>query len=327
MRGRALGLGFLALVAGGWASAGGAAVAAHPPVRYASLMHPAAPTLTAASGGPLVYEGGTVERPPVIYVVLWDFRYDPYDEADLLPQFMGDLGGSDWAGSITQYCEAGVYGSTRCTAASPTVTNPRSQFVAQHVWSDTQPRADHPTQFDIEQEAIRAAEHFGNLTAAQNLNAQYVIATDSGRNSVGWAQSYCAWHSAVPNVQDSLGIGDAVNQAEGDAVGSIAYINLPYEADSPNCFAGYFGGALDGMSIVGGHEYAETATDPLIGTGWIDAAGNENGDKCEYASIGPASDQVVTLNGDSWPVQSLWSNNLGGAGGCVTYYRSAGDQG
>jgi len=81
-------------------------------------------------------------------------------------------------------------------------------------------------------------------------------------------------------------------------------------------------GYFDGFSIVGGHEYAETITDPLPSTGWVDGAGAENGDKCAWISSGQGAAQNGTLSGGvSYPVQSLWSNAFnGGAGGCVVSY-------
>ena len=81
-------------------------------------------------------------------------------------------------------------------------------------------------------------------------------------------------------------------------------------------------GTLDGATIVGGHEYAETITDPFPSSGWVDGSGAENGDKCAWISSGQGAAQNVSLGGGaSYPVQSLWSNAFnGGAGGCVVAY-------
>src|SRR5262249_61169694 len=44
-------------------------------------------------------------------------------------------------------------------------------------------------------EAVRAATHFGNTTAASNRNAQYVIASPHGTDPDGWIENgFCAWH-------------------------------------------------------------------------------------------------------------------------------------
>ena len=81
-------------------------------------------------------------------------------------------------------------------------------------------------------------------------------------------------------------------------------------------------GYLDGFSIVSGHEYAEAITDsyPSSVLAWIDSQGAENGDKCAWGQgPGPQSaSQDVALGGQSFAVQSLWSNLANGdAGGCV----------
>jgi serine protease len=81
-------------------------------------------------------------------------------------------------------------------------------------------------------------------------------------------------------------------------------------------------GFFDGLSIVGGHEYAEAISDafPSNTIGWLDTAGAENGDKCAWGQgPGPNSaSQDVSLAGHSFAVQSLWSNLANGStGGCV----------
>jgi serine protease len=74
--------------------------------------------------------------------------------------------------------------------------------------------------------------------------------------------------------------------------------------------SGYF----DGFSIVGGHEYAETITDPYPNTGWLDGRGAEIGDKCAWISSGTGAATNLNFGGQKYAVQSLWSN---AATGCV----------
>ena len=78
--------------------------------------------------------------------------------------------------------------------------------------------------------------------------------------------------------------------------------------------SGYF----DAFSIVGGHEYAETITDPFPSSRWLDGWGAENCDKCAWISSGQGAASNLSLGGSNYAVQSLWSNALnGGSGGCV----------
>ena len=45
-------------------------------------------------------------------------------------------------------------------------------------------------------------------------------------------------------------------------------------------------GTLDGVSIVEGHEYAETITDQNPAGGWTDPSGSETGGKCAWITPG-----------------------------------------
>jgi serine protease len=152
-------------------------------------------------------------------------------------------------------------------------------------------------------EAVRAAQHFGNTTPSSNASAQYVIATATGNNSKGFGKQYCAFHSATNSV-----------------VGFVAYTNLPYITDAgAACGANFNGLGPDaGITIVAGHEMAESVTDQFPAGGWLDSAGAENGDKCAFISSGQGAAADITLSTGTFPVQSLWSNAFNsGAGGCV----------
>ena len=89
-------------------------------------------------------------------------------------------------------------------------------------------------------------------------------------------------------------------------------------ANSVNKSDDAFGhGYLDGYSIVAGHEYVEAVTDPgnLNGfqDGWNDATTSENADKCAWGGM-----QNITLAGQMYAVQPLWSNEAnGGQGACA----------
>jgi serine protease len=61
---------------------------------------------------------------------------------------------------------------------------------------------------------------------------------------------------------------------------------MPYITDAGTSRGADFNGlgAKAGTIIVGGHEFAESETDPYPNTGWIDGSGAENGDKCAHGS-------------------------------------------
>jgi serine protease len=99
---------------------------------------------------------------------------------------------------------------------------------------------------------------------------------------------------------------------------------MPYITDAgASCGANFNGlGANAGITIVSGHEAAETISDQFPNGGWLDSGGAENGDKCAWISTGnPGASASVSMGGSSFPVQSLWSNAANNkAGGCVLSY-------
>jgi len=243
-----------------------------------------------------------------VYLVLWGSQWnsnDPSGESALLQSFFGKVGGSSWNNSVTQYCQGVASGTTFCNGAGTAATNPSS--VLGGVWADNGAAApSQPSQSQLAAEATRAAAHFGNTTATSNTTTQYVVATSHGNNASGFGTQYCAWHSSTAY-----------------AGGYVAYTNLPYITDAgASCGAGFNGlGPNAGITIVEGHEFAETETDIYPNGGWLDSGGAENGDKCAWIGSGQGASASVTMNGTSFPVQSLWSNAFNsGAGGCVLSY-------
>jgi serine protease len=266
----------------------------------------------ASTANDLTYHGGIggigVETAPKVFLVLWGSQWnnnDPSGEAAILQSFYQGVGGSSWANSVTQYCQGVTSGTVFCNGSGQAAGNPSGIFAG--VWADNASLApSHPRQSQIAAEAVSAAQHFGNTTAASNASAQYVIATATGHNSRGFGTQYCAYHSSTSSTD-----------------GNIAYTNLPYITDAgASCGANFNGLGPDaGVTIVGGHEMAETMTDQFPNGGWLDSSGAENGDKCAWISSGQGAASDITLSSGTFPVQSLWSNAFNsGSGGCVLSY-------
>jgi hypothetical protein len=268
---------------------------------------------SANTSSDLYYHGGVggigVETVPKIYLILWGSQWnssDPSGEESVLSGFYSGVGGSSWLNSVKQYCQGVASGTVSCNGAGTPAGNPSGIFAG--VWRDNASTApSKPRQSQIAAEAVRAASHFGHTTAGSNASVQYVIATAHGHNASGFGSQYCAWHSSTSS-----------------NYGNIAYTNLPYITDAgASCGANFNGlGPNAGITIVGGHEMAETITDQFPSGGWLDSGGAENGDKCAWISSGQGASADVTLqNGSSYPVQSLWSNAFSsGSGGCVLSY-------
>jgi len=260
----------------------------------------------------LSYHGGTggigVEAAPQIYLVLWGSQWnnnDPSGEASILQNFYSGVGGSSWLNSVTQYCQGVASGTIFCSGAGTPAGNQANMFAG--VWADNATSApSRPSQSQLAAEAVKAAASFNNKTAASNASVQYVIATASGNNATGFGTQYCAWHSSTSS-----------------SYGNIAYTNLPYITDAGgSCGANFNGlGPNAGITIVGGHELAETITDQFPSSGWLDSNGAENGDKCAWITSGQGASANTSLSTGTFPVQSLWSNAFNSnAGGCVLSY-------
>jgi len=296
------------------AGAGRSANAAHPSLKLAkpSVMRtfngkpskPGRPTRT----NNLSYHGGVsgvgVETAPKVYLVLWGSQWgsDPSGESAILQNFFNHVGHSSWLNSVTQYCQGVASGTVTCPTGSAFAGNPTAIFGG--LYQDNGSAApSSPSQSQLAAEAIKAAGHFGNASSSSNASVQYVIATAHNNNASGFGTQYCAWHSSTSS-----------------GSGNIAYTNLPYITDAgASCGANFNNlGPNAGITIVEGHELAETITDQFPNGGWLDRNGEENGDKCAWISSGPGASSSVSMNGASFPVQSLWSNAFNSnSGGCV----------
>lgn len=273
-----------------------------------TYMRPHVGYATGPSGtGPLAFQGGPVgvETAPHLYIDFWGSQWtnnDPSGEASTIESFFNGVGGSSWNNSVTQYCEGIATGTINCSGSAQLAGNQTGILVS--FWYHNASAAPHrPSQNQLGNEAINAAAHFGQTTTSANQNNQYFIATSHGNNASGFGSRYCAWHSTV-----------------GSSYGTISYTNYPYITDAgASCGANFNGlGPNAGMTIVGGHEFAETETDPQPNTGWLDQSGDENGDKCAWIQSGYAGAAAnVTLTTGTFPVQSLYSD---ASSSCVLSY-------
>lgn len=279
----------------------------------------------------LYYHGGSVSVNPKIYIVYWGSQWgsgtsptnDPSGEVGLQLSFFQHMygAGDNWSTSTTQYCQGVASGTTQCGTAGTHVGHPAANPVAGTWLDNTTAAINGATSTQIATEAKAAAAHFNDYTPG----VQYIVDFPRGVEPSGFAATsggnYCAWHDSTVA-----------------AGGTIAFTNMPYMTDAgSSCGSGFVptgtsgvNATSEGVTIVGGHEYAETLTDqwPSSTGAWQDSRGSENGDKCAWISSGQGASSIVSLNGANFAVQSLWSNNYGsGAGGCAIFYNSATSQG
>jgi hypothetical protein len=247
---------------------------------------------------------------------------DPSGEVPRLQELFKGLGtnGELWSGVMTQYCDGVASGAKSCPASNTEhVPYPTGGALA-GVWVDESgPSPSQATGHQLGVEAVRAAGHFGNTTPASNRDAQYVILSPTGTHPDGFntaSGQFCAWHDY--NGDTTLS-GGAVSSPYGD----IGFTNDPYVTDAgASCGANFVNsgsaGAGDGISIVEGHEYAETITDQNPPGGWTDLFGQENGDKCAWISPGsPGGAFDLKLSTGTFAMQTTWANDgAGGSGAC-----------
>ena len=275
-------------------------------VWYGSRRAASAPNTLSFGGG--VDGIGVTSGTPKVYLVFygsqWTSGGDPRGAALYLQNFFKGLGtgGELWSGTMTQYCDGPLVaqGASSCPGGAPHVGYPAGGALA-GVWFDTSAAA--PATATVPQlaaEAVKAAQHFGNTSAAANRYAQYFVVSPSGTHPDGFGPggSFCGWHDFTSS-----------------AVGDIAYANMPYVSDlGTSCGENFVNsgaiGALDGFSIVGGHEYAETLTDQNPAGGWTNtASGEENGDECAWINSGPGASANVSMGNGAYAMQSTWSND------------------
>jgi len=154
-------------------------------------------------------------------------------------------------------------------------------------WADATPIPASPTDAQIQAEALSAMTHFG-LTGSSNI--QVIVATPTGHSVAGAGSSFCAYHGELSN--------------------SASYTVFPYQHDFAGCTVTVTGSALDAVSIVAGHELAESITDPDLNA-WYGSGGlsDEIGDKYAWIDL-----STITTNAGTFAVQPLWSNS---ANACV----------
>jgi len=298
-----------------------------------------------AASGLLSFQGGlggtgVVTGSPKVYVVFWgtqwgaqggatidarsypSFSGDPAGMAPDLLAFYAGLGtaGETWSGVLTQYCQTSAAATVRtdatsCPSGATHVAYPSSNALA-GVWEDTRgPAPASASDAQLAAEATDAAAHFGNTTPESNLAAQYVVVSPTGTTPGGFntpAGGFCAWHDYTTD-----------GSGTDSPAGALLFTNLPYVPDAGyGCGAGYINpgaaAALDGVTVIASHEYAETLTDPYVGYGWYNPSYGEAADICAWAPLNQNGGANLSLATGTFPVQGIWANDAdNGTGGCA----------
>ncbi|WP_225849642.1 hypothetical protein, partial [Streptomyces sp. HPF1205] len=243
------------------------------------------------------------------------FSGDPDGAAPVAQEMFKGIGTGNelWSADLTQWCDGPnvASGATSCPSNANFVPY-QSGGVLSGVWYDNSaasPSAATGHQLGVE--AVKAASHFGNTSAALNRDAYYVILSPHGTNPDSYQGQYCAWHDYNG---DSTLTGGAVSSSVGD----VAFSNQPYNMDSgAGCGVGFVNspGTLDGWTMTLGHEWHEMMSDQNPAGGWTNHTGSsydgqENSDECAWISPGQAGGAAnVSMGTGTFAEQASWSND------------------
>jgi hypothetical protein len=253
-------------------------------------------SFAAQGSGDLQYNGGPVQHVPVSYLIFWGSGWDngaggPDRTGQIIESYFNNLSGSSFENILTQY-----YDSTGNIQNTESIGG---------VWvDDAAPPSDNscggPTIEDsaIQNEVANAINTNG--WPADSANAIYFVYTDNGYyvNQGGSCseQQFCAYHGW-------------------DSLINVAYAAMPYPLNG-NCYVPSSPNGdivADSEINVSSHEEFEAITDPQPGSGWVDAAGYEIGDKCAW----DFSAGYTYLQGQAYEVQTEYSN---ASSSCVNSY-------
>ena len=243
------------------------------------------------------------------------FSGDPSGAAPVAQEMFKGIGTGNelWSADLTQWCDGPnvSVGATSCPSNANFVPY-QSGGVLSGVWYDNSaasPSAASGHQLGVE--AVKAASHFGNTSAAANRDAYYVILSPHGTNPDSYQGQYCAWHDYNG---DSTLTGGAVSSTVGD----VAFSNQPYNMDSgAGCGVGFVNspGTLDGYTMTLGHEWHEMMSDQNPAGGWTNNTGSsfngqENSDECAWINPGTQGGAAnITMGTGTFAEQASWSND------------------
>lgn len=242
------------------------------------------------------------------------FSGDPDGAAQVAQEMFKGIGTGNelWSADLTQWCQGISSGSSSCptsTAAGSFVPYQTGGVLA-GVWEDTSATTPiNASGHTLALEAIKAAQHFGNTTAASNRYSYYVIMSAHGDDPDNYqspTQGYCAWH-------DWNGDTTLTGGAASSSVGDIAFSNQPYNMDlGSSCGVGFVNspGTLDGYTMTLGHEWHEMMSDTYPAGGWTANSGEENSDECAWIAAGQSGGAAnVSMGTGTFTEQASWSND------------------
>ena len=276
-------------------------------------------------GESLTYHGGPLMHSMTLYLIFWGPQGSfPSYYSEPLVRFAKDLQAAD-ALDTDVFSVTELYTDASGTPISGKVTFGEEVFDTTPYPAPNSAEGCRSTKCvtsrQIKEELrsdIEADNWHWPTNAAEEPTAEYLIYTPPGElvcSSTGHCSEFggfCSYHGQIPFGESSSAGGGQV----------ATYSVLP---DVPFCNPGGAPSLVDGTLNEEIHEIAESATDPEVGTGYVDGEHHEVADKCVYP-LGelPATFRPVlgsgleggfnqVINGHPYYLQDIWSN----AEGCV----------
>jgi len=251
-----------------------------------SVVHSSTASLKARAGNNLIYHGGPVMNGTAnVYAIYWEPTNNVQSGYNsLIQRYFGDVNRTGLYKNNTQYKQS------------------NGQFPS--------------------------AEHFVTSCVDNGAYPENPLLDSDIQNEVSHAQSVNGWSSSIDNIffvflqkNQDLCFDSSHTQCASNffcayhnffGTDSI-YAAMPYAA-SFSCNPGSSPNHNDADQTINvtSHEEMEAATDPLLNA-WLDASGNEIGDKCAWKfGARNSSGGDVTWNGHSYILQKEWDNTRKG---------------
>jgi hypothetical protein len=239
-------------------------------VRWMAGMDPEELSQSKTGSSPLVDHGGPVLSSSVTHAIYWGPAAGfPSDLMSGMASLLGGFNGSSYLGIAEQY----MRGASLTSSYAGSILDPSA------------PPTHGPSTSTIGAEVCK-------LVPAPDPDALYIVFTSNAPKV-----NYCAWHDKTTCNGVTFQVAYVPNQA-------ILSGCSPYVKANLHC-NGYSNGTVASADSVA-HEFMETVTDPHIDA-WLDANGQEIGDKCNFNY-----QACVNLPTGTWQIQSEWSNAIGG---------------
>jgi PKD repeat protein len=272
---------------------------------------------------PVLYGGGPVMHAVTTHVIAWapsGFSF-PSGYVSGYEQYLSDLShdlgySSNVSSVLAQYVDAS--GSSLSSLTNDAPISDTDSYPASASGCHVSGASVCLTEVQLLGQVANQIASYGLST---DLNQSYILllppGVDSCYNSSSSeceGQAFCAYHAAFP-------LGN-------DTITYTTFTLVPYTGSSYNNTDGHcelptgpgpadISPELIALDSIGTHELFESATDPVIGSGYMDSTGYEIADECEF-TFGPESSATPSgfynqlLNGSQYLIQEMWSDQDNG---------------